>query len=187
MKIGHSCTYYMMNAAILFSLLSQYQIVYWSESPSFIQKATRPHTQMKHDNRPLQCAFIITHRNLSEVFNSLHGIYSALHHLTRAVYLQHLVYTHDTNGVRVLCIYKYNVYIWLMNCTKENEQAFTNTSMEHASKHSWFTLSASVSSMLFKFHYCDSNSTHFDMFRHQFQWMRVCTSSSSCYFYFSFP
>lgn len=118
--IENLCTYYSMNAAILFCLLSQHRklCIEVSRAESLIQKAKRHDTaqhgtqmknkerkrerEMKHkqktqqhnththtrhnnsnNNRPLQCAFIITHRNLSEVFNSLHGIYSALYRLTR--------------------------------------------------------------------------------------------------------
>lgn len=116
--IGNSCTYYSVNAAILFCLLSQYQIVYWSESPSFIQKATRPNTQMNtNDNRPLQYAFIVTHRNLSEVFNSLHGIYSALHHLTLCIFS--IYFTHI-----ILMVFAYHIYVyctWLLNCTNRRQ------------------------------------------------------------------
>lgn len=98
-----------------------------------------------------------------------------------SVYFQHLFYTHHTNGVRVS-------HIRILYMASElYKQASTNTSMKHASKHSWFTLSAFDSYItcfcfffsLFKLYYCDLYSTHFGMFRHQLRWMRVHASSSS--------
>lgn len=89
--IENSCTYYYsVDAAILFCLLSQYQIVYWSELPTTTATTTtatafhtKNATRQSNPNETRQLTglssvcllFIVTHRNLSEVFNSLHGIY----------------------------------------------------------------------------------------------------------------